>query len=106
MGDRLPVNCGITTKSDRFILTYKVGKDLEKKDITWNWVLVDGSYIAKLEARTKRGDIKFHNSAPMDADTYSKLREPSTTVDGEAFKVTLKKKGDVQDLATFFDVPQ
>ncbi|KAK7089987.1 uncharacterized protein [Littorina saxatilis] len=106
-GDRLPVNCGVRLAGSSFVLSYKVGKNVEKKNIMWDWHSNGDKSVAKLEAKTKSGDIKFHNSAPIDADTHSKLGKPDKSMDGEYYTVKLKKKSsDVPDLEQFFNVPQ
>ena len=35
------------------------------------------NYVAKLEVKTKSGDIKYHNSAPIDTNIHSKLGKVS-----------------------------
>ncbi|KAL8580864.1 hypothetical protein ACOMHN_039564 [Nucella lapillus] len=105
-GDSLPANCGVTIKKDKVVLTYKVGKNVNKKDITWEWCEEGTNYVARLKATTNSGDVKYHNSAPIDADTFSKLGKADKSMDGEFYKVKMSKTSDTRDLHELFDVPQ
>nr|KAG5697707.1 hypothetical protein BaRGS_000592 [Batillaria attramentaria] len=107
-GDEDDVNCGVKTSGNKFVLAYKVGKNVDKKNITWKWNAVEGNkYVASLEAVTKNGDTKYHNSAPIDGETYKQLGEPEKSMDDDFYKVKLKKlSSDMGDISEFFDVPQ
>jgi len=109
-GDMLPVNCGVRLDGSSFALSYEVGKNVDIKHITWDWHEHEGNFVAKLKAKTKNGDTKYHNSAPIDSDTHSKLgtaKKSSKIEDGKYFTVKLKKNSsEVPDLEQFFNVPQ
>lgn len=106
-GTRLPVNCGVLLSGKQFILNYSVGKEVDKKSIHWDWHDQGGFYVAKLEAKTKNGDVKYHNSAPIDSETHSKLGTPKKSYDDGFYKVKLKKlEPDVKSLEQFFKTSQ
>lgn len=108
MGDRLPANCGVRSSGSKFVLSYELRSGVVKKSIDWKWEPVEGNnYVAKFEAKTQTGDVRYHISAPIPGEIHSQLGKPDKSTSDGVFKVVLKKTSSgVPDIAKFFNVAQ